>query len=324
MKILITGGAGFIGSHLSEYLLSIGHTVTAIDILSTGQMDNITHLLPHQNFQFVTGSITDQAIIDQLVSRCDVVIHLAAVVGVQLVVDRPVQTLETNVFGTEIVLKAAHHHHKKILIASSSEVYGKGVKIPFNEADDRLLGPTTSTRWGYAASKALDEFLALAYHQEYDLPVVIFRLFNTVGPRQTGRYGMVIPRFVRQALNNEQLTVYGDGSQTRCFCDVADVVRAITALVSLPEAVGNVYNIGGNEEVSIADLARKVIDLTGSSSSLTFVPYEQAYGVKFQDMLRRVPDTRKIKETADWTPTYSLTEILQRIIDHHKSQGAST
>jgi len=316
MKMLITGGAGFIGSHLGQYLLSLGHTVTAVDILSTGQIDNIAHLQPHENFHFVKGSITDVETMDQLIKECDIVFHLAAVVGVQLVVSQPVQTLETNVFGTEIVLKAAHRHHKKILIASSSEVYGKGVRIPFSEDDDRLLGPTTSTRWGYAASKALDEFLALGYYQEYDLPVVIFRLFNTVGPRQTGRYGMVIPRFVRQALSNDPMTIYGDGSQTRCFCDVADVVRAITALATLPEAVGQVFNIGGSEEISITALAQKVIELTASQSSLTYIPYEQAYGVDFQDMLRRVPDTRKIKETADWTPTYNLTEILQRIIDH--------
>jgi UDP-glucose 4-epimerase len=323
MKALITGGAGFIGSHLSEYLLSLGHFVTTVDTLSTGQRENISHLLPHERFRFVEGSVTDRSLLKAPVEQCDIIFHLAAVVGVKLVVSSPLKTLETNVRGTEIVLQVAQEKQKKVLLASSSEVYGKGVKLPFNEDDDRLLGPTSSARWSYAASKALDEFMALAYHQEYGLPVVIFRLFNTVGPRQTGRYGMVIPRFVQQALNNEPLTVYGNGEQTRCFCDVADAVRAITALATAPEAVGKIFNIGNNQEISIARLAQEVINLTGSHSNIQYISYEDAYGPGFQDMARRVPDIGKIKEVADWQPTYSLTEILERVIAYYKEKDAS-
>ena len=324
MRALITGGAGFIGSHLGEYLLSLGHSVTAIDILSTGQRENISHLSGRKDFHFVQDSITNRPRLTDLIAHCDVIFHLAAVVGVKLVVNSPLKTLETNVRGTEIILQVAQEQQKKVLLASSSEVYGKGIKIPFSEDDDRLLGPTSSSRWSYAASKALDEFMALAYHQEYGLPVVIFRLFNTVGPRQTGRYGMVIPRFVEQALNNEPITVYGNGEQTRCFCDVADVVRAITALATAPEAVGNIFNIGNNQEISIARLAQMVIDLTGSQSTIQYVSYEDAYGPGFQDMARRVPDIRKIKEAADWQPIYSLTEILERVIAYCKDNEVSS
>ena len=320
MKVLVTGGAGFIGSHLCEYLLSLGHTVTALDTLSTGRLENISHLSRQRQFRFVNDSITNRPAVDDLVSQTEVIIHLAAAVGVKLVLDSPVAMLKTNVLGTESVLEAARRHQKKVLLASSSEVYGKGVKVPFSEDDDRLLGPTSRSRWGYAASKAIDEFLALAYHQEYDLPVVIFRLFNTVGPRQTGRYGMVIPRFVRQALDNAPLTVYGSGEQTRCFCDVADVVRAITALAINPAAVGQIYNIGGDEEISIADLAREIIALTGSQATIHYTPYQDVYGPGFQDMARRVPDIRKIRETVAWTPTYSLTEILQRVIAFQRAK----
>jgi UDP-glucose 4-epimerase len=233
---------------------------------------------------------------------------------VQLVVQQPLRTIETNIRGTEIVLKAAQAQGKKILLASTSEVYGKGVRVPFNEEDDRRLGPTHLSRWSYAASKALDEFLAFAYHHEFGLPIVIFRLFNTVGPRQTGRYGMVIPRLVRQALRHEPLTIYGDGSQSRCFCDVADVVRAIDALAQSAAAVGQVFNIGSNEEVSIAELARQIIDLTGSRSTLQFVPYEEAYGPGFEDMQRRVPDIQKIRQAIGWQPSRSLSQILERVI----------
>jgi UDP-glucose 4-epimerase len=318
MKTLITGGAGFIGSHLSEYLLAAGRPVTVLDDLSTGRLDNIARLLEEDDFSFVQGSILNEPLVDQLVGQADLVIHLAAVVGVQLVVQQPLRTIETNIRGTEAVLKAAQAHHKKVMLASTSEVYGKGVSLPFREADDRRLGPTHLSRWSYAASKALDEFLAFAYHQEYGLPVVIFRLFNTVGPRQTGRYGMVIPRFVRQALRDEPLTIYGDGSQSRCFCDVADVVPAIDGLAQAPTAIGQVFNIGSAAEVSIADLARQIIVMTGSRSTLQFIPYDEAYGPGFEDMQRRVPDTSKIKQAIGWQATRSLAQILEQVIAYER------
>jgi UDP-glucose 4-epimerase len=318
MRYLITGGAGFIGSHLCEALLSQGHRVVAIDNLSTGRTDNISHLRPLPHFQFVHETIDNAQVLDRLTSESDVVVHLAAAVGVQLIVQDPVHTIQTNIMGTEAVLVAAQRYSCKVLIASTSEVYGKGVRVPFHEEDDRLMGPTTRSRWAYATSKAVDEFLGLAYHSQYGLPVVVMRLFNTVGPRQTGRYGMVVPRFVRQALKGDPLTVYGDGSQSRCFSDVADVTRAIAQLAEEPRAVGQVFNIGSTEEVTIRDLAARVIALSGSSSAITYVPYDRAYGPGFEDMQRRVPSIERIGQLIGYAPRHSLDETLARVIEHER------
>ncbi len=314
-SFLITGGAGFIASHLADTLLDQGYRVQAIDNLSTGSMENIAHLLNHPRFHFARASITDTTVLDRLASEADVIIHLAAAVGVQLIVDHPVHTIETNIMGTEAVLKAALHYRCRTLIASTSEVYGKGSKLPFAEEDDVLLGATSRSRWAYAASKMVDEFLGLAYHHEYGLDVVPFRLFNTVGPRQTGRYGMVVPRFVRQALQGEPLTVYGDGTQSRCFCDVRDVVQAIAGLAQHPEATGRVYNIGNNEEVTMMQLAERVKALTGSNSPIITMPYSEAYGPGFEDMQRRVPDTTRIQQLLGWQPTRSLDNILAAVVE---------
>ncbi len=317
---LITGGAGFIGSHLADILLAMEHKILAIDNLSTGQTNNIAHLMENPNFHFVRANITDEIVMDRLASQSDIIIHLAAAVGVNLIVEHPVHTIETNVMGTEAVLKSALRYDCRVLIASTSEVYGKGSKIPFSEDDDVLIGPTSRSRWSYAASKMVDEFLGLAYQQEYGLNVVLFRLFNTVGPRQTGRYGMVVPRFVGQALRNEPLTVYGDGSQSRCFCDVRDVVRAIVDLSQHPKTPGQVYNIGSTEEVSIRELAERVKMMTKSNSSLTYVPYTEAYAPGFEDMQRRVPNTSRIHTLLDWQPSRSLDQILQAIIAYEQTK----
>jgi nucleoside-diphosphate-sugar epimerase len=318
MRYLITGGAGFIGGHLCELLLSQGHRVVAIDNLSTGRADNIAHLRPLPHFQFVHETIGNAQVLDRLTSESDVVVHLAAAVGVQLIVQDPVHTIQTNIMGTEAVLVAAQRYNCKVLIASTSEVYGKGVRVPFREDDDRLMGPTTRSRWAYATSKAVDEFLGLAYHSQYGLPVVVMRLFNTVGPRQTGRYGMVVPRFVRQALKGEPLTVYGDGSQSRCFSDVADVTRAIAQLAEEREAVGQVFNVGSTEEVTIRELAERVIALTGSSSAISYVPYEEAYAPGFEDMQRRVPSIERIHRLIGYAPRFTLDETLRRVIEYEK------
>ncbi len=315
-RALITGGAGFIGSHLAEHLLSLGDDVTIIDNLSTGRFENIAHLEGHPRFRYAIEDIRNLTVLDRLVSECDVIFHLAAAVGVFSIVSHPIDTIEVNVDGTQIVLRTARRYRRKVLIASTSEVYGKGVKVPFSEDDDRLLGPTTKSRWSYAASKALDEFLGLAYYQEIGLPVIPFRLFNTVGPRQMGHYGMVLPRFVGWALRNEPLQVFGDGQQTRCFCNVKDVVDAIHRLSQCPEAVGEVFNIGNNEEITILDLARRVIARTGSSSEIQLVPYEQAYKPGFEDMRRRVPDIRKIKRYVGWEPTTDLDQTIDQIVDY--------
>jgi len=309
-RYLITGGAGFIGSHLAETLLSQGDRVTILDNLSTGRFENIQHLVPQPAFGFAIDDIRNEVVLDRLASQCDVIVHLAAAVGVELVVKSPVHTITTNIGGTEAVLQAARRYRVKTLVASSSEVYGKGIQIPFREDDDVLLGPTCRHRWAYAASKMVDEFLSMAYHREFGLPVIPFRLFNTVGPRQVGSYGMVMPRFVRAALSGETLRVYGDGSQTRCFCHVKDSVRAIVGLAGAPAAVGRVFNVGSTEQVSILDLARRVIDLTGSASEMVFVPYEKAYAEGFEDMARRVPDITRIGETLGWQPEYSLEDII--------------
>lgn len=319
-NILVTGGAGFIGGHLCERLLQQGYRVVAIDNLSTGRLENIAHLRALPHFQFVRETITNSQVLDRLTSEADVVIHLAAAVGVQLIVENPVHTIETNIMGTDMVLTTANRYGCKVLLASTSEVYGKGVSVPFREEDDRLMGPTTRNRWAYATSKAVDEFLGLAYHQQFGLPVVIMRFFNTVGPRQTGRYGMVVPRFVRQALRNEPLTVYGDGQQSRCFGDVADISGAIMGLMNHPGAVGEVFNIGNTQEVTVTELAEMVIALTGSQSTIHYIPYEEAYAPGFEDMRRRVPSIDKIAALIGYRPQYGLDSILRRVIEYERTQ----
>ena len=309
---LITGGAGFIGSHLGEALIEAGHRVVAIDDLSTGRIENITSLCAHRNFHFARAAIENDLVLDRLTSEADVVVHLAAAVGVKLIVERPVQTIETNVGGTERVLQAALRYGCRVLIASTSEVYGKGSKIPFTEDDDVVLGATSRSRWAYAASKMVDEFLGLAYGREYGLPVVILRLFNTVGPRQTGRYGMVIPRFVEQARSGEPITVYGDGTQSRCFCDVADVVRAIVGLAEHPDAPRQVFNVGATDSISIHELAVRVRDIVGSRSEIIRVPYDEAYAPGFEDMARREPNIGRIRALLGWEPVIPLEQILRR------------
>ena len=320
---LITGGAGFIGSHLAETLLARGDSVTVIDDLSTGSFANIEHLTGNPRFRFAIESITNEVVLDRLASECNVIYHLAAAVGVQLIIQQPVHTIETNVMGTEAVFKAALRYRAKVLVASTSEVYGKSGRVPFAEDDDITLGPTSRNRWAYAATKMVDEFLALAYHREHGLPVVIFRLFNTVGPRQTGRYGMVIPRFVRQALAGEPLTVYGDGSQSRCFCNVSDSVRAIAGLAEARDAVGRVFNIGSTEEVTILELARRTLALASDGDDnwqqqIRFISYEDAYALGFEDMQRRVPDISRIGQTIGWSPLIPLDTTLQQVIDFVK------
>jgi UDP-glucose 4-epimerase len=324
-RTLITGGAGFIGSHLAEALLSRGQHVTIIDDLSTGSLDNVRHLIGHERFRFAIETIGNEMVLDRLASECDVIFHLAAAVGVQLIIQRPVHTIETNVMGTEAVLKAALRYRARVLVASTSEVYGKSERVPYSEDDDVVLGPTVRNRWAYAASKMVDEFLALAYHREHGLPVTIFRLFNTVGPRQTGQYGMVIPRFVQQALAGQPLTVYGDGMQTRCFCNVLDSVQAIAGLAEAAEAVGQVFNVGSTEEVTILELARRALTLAaggddaGWRDRVTLVPYAQAYAAGFEDMLRRVPDISKIRHAIGWQPTIPLEETLRQVIAYCRS-----
>ncbi len=317
-KALITGGAGFIGSHLAERLLDRGHEVTIIDNLSTGQFENIAHLEKRIGFHYAIEDIRNATVMDRLVSECDVIYHLAAAVGVFSIVSSPIDTIEINVGGTEVVLRTARRYRKKVLIASTSEVYGKNEKVPFNEDDDRTLGPTNKNRWSYAASKELDEFLALAYHKAADLPVVLFRLFNTVGARQRGHYGMVLPRFVKWALKGEPIQVYGDGKQQRCFGNVNDVIQAIVGLAEAPDAVGELFNIGSNEEVTIYELAERVRARTGSNSEIVLIPYDQAYEAGFEDMRRRVPDLTKIKNLLGWSPTTHLDETIDQIIAYQR------
>ncbi len=321
MKVLITGGAGFIGSHLTRSLLDRGDQVTILDNLATGNFTNITPFVGKPGFSFAIDSLDNALVIDRLASQVDAIVHLAAAVGVQLVVERPTETIETNVLGTHAVLAAARRYRCRTLIASTSEVYGKGVRIPFNEDDDLLLGPSSRSRWSYAASKLLDEFLGLAAHREHGLPVTIMRFFNTVGPGQTGRYGMVVPRLVRQALRGEAITVYGDGEQSRCFCHVADTVRALISLLDQPERTsGEIYNIGSNEEVTINQLANAVIERTDTTSTLRYVDYSDAYAPGFEDMRRRVPDTTKIYQTVGWRPQHDLTKILDDVIEFERQQ----
>jgi len=319
MRVLITGGAGFIGSHLAEALLGGGHQVTVIDDLSTGSFDNIAHLKGLAGFRYTIDTVMNEPLLAELVDQCDVVYHLAAAVGVRLIVEAPVRTLETNVHGTEVVLKAAAKKQRTVVVASTSEVYGKSDAVPFREDGDIALGPTVKHRWAYACSKALDEFLALAYWKERRLPIIIVRFFNTVGPRQTGRYGMVVPNFVRQALAGEPITVFGDGTQTRCFTYVGDVVGALTAIVTREEAYGSVYNVGNTEEISILGLAERVKALTKSASPIVTIPYDQAYESGFEDMPRRVPDLTKIRALIGYEPRVPLDEILQLVVDYQRT-----
>jgi UDP-glucose 4-epimerase len=318
MRALITGGAGFVGSHLADLLLSQGHEVFVLDNLSTGSIDNIAHLKKHPRFHYTIDSVINEPVLAELVDQADVVFHLAAAVGVKLIVEQPVHTIETNVKGTEVVLTAANKKKKLVLIASTSEVYGKNTAVPFSEDADLVLGPTIKHRWAYACSKAIDEFLALAYWKEKKLPVIVVRLFNTVGPRQTGQYGMVIPNFVRQALAGEPITVFGDGEQTRSFTHVDDVVGALLKLVSEPSAVGQVFNIGNVEEVSINELAKRVRKMAGSKSAIKLVPYEEAYESGFEDMPRRVPELSKIRALIGYEPKHSLEDILTDVIDYFR------
>ena len=321
MHFLITGGAGFIGSHLCERLLDERHAVHVIDDLSTGSLANVEPLLSRPGFSLTVDTIFNEAVLAEWMDRCDAVFHLAAAVGVRLIVEAPVRTIETNVHGTELVLRHAGRGRTPVILASTSEVYGKGARVPFSETSALVLGSPRQHRWAYACSKALDEFLGLAYWKERQLPVTVVRLFNTVGPRQIGRYGMVVPTLVRQALAGEPLTVFGDGSQTRSFADVTDVVRALIGLAAEPRAAGDVFNVGNPEEVSILELARQVLHVSGSRSPIVTVPYDEAYEAGFEDLPRRVPDIAKIRRLIHWTPTRGLTEILARVVAHEVACG---
>jgi UDP-glucose 4-epimerase len=318
LRVLITGGAGFVGSHLSDALVMRGDEVFVLDNLSTGSIDNIAHLKADPRFHYTIDSVTNEPLLAEMIDTCDVVVHLAAAVGVKLIVEAPVHTIETNVHGTEVVLKHANKKKKLVLIASTSEVYGKSAEVPFREDADLVLGPSEKHRWAYACSKLIDEFLALAYWKERKLPVVIVRLFNTVGPRQTGQYGMVIPNFVRQALAGQPITVFGDGTQSRSFTYVGDVVRAMVALINEPAAVGHVFNIGHGAEISMNALAEKVKSLTSSPSEVVHIPYDRAYESGFEDMPRRVPDTAKLQALIGFRPTVELDEILTRVIESYR------
>lgn len=320
MTVLITGGAGFIGSHLAERLLAAGVRVLVLDDLSTGAMANIEALTDHPHFSYRIGSVRDEPLVAELVDRCDVTVHLAAAVGVRLIVERPVHTIETNVHGTEVVLNAVARKRKKVVIASTSEVYGKSARVPFCEEADLMLGPTTHSRWAYACSKALDEWLALAYAREREVPVIIARFFNTVGPRQTGQYGMVLPTFARQALLGEPITVYGTGAQSRCFGHVGDAVEAVFRLIQTPAAVGEVFNIGTDEEVTIDELARLVRAAAGSRSEIVHIPYSDAYAEGFEDMPRRVPDVTKLERTIGFRPRTPLGTIIADVIAHERQR----
>jgi UDP-glucose 4-epimerase len=315
MRFLVTGGAGFIGSHLADHLIENGHSVHVLDDLSTGRLENIDHLVNHPSFDLTVASVAERGAFAALVGQTDVVVHLAAAVGVRLIVESPVRAIETNVRCSEIVLEQANIVNKPVLIASTSEVYGKSDSLPFREDGDLQLGPTSKARWAYACSKAIDEFLAMAYSRERGLPITVVRLFNTVGPRQTGSYGMVVPRLVGQALAGKPLSVYGDGSQTRCFCHVADVVRGLEGLLDDEGAWGNVFNVGSTAEISILELARRVIELTGSQSEIALTPYDEVYGPGFEDMYRRVPDISKVNKLIGWSPKHSLDQIIADVAE---------
>ncbi len=323
MKVFITGGAGFIGSHLAERLLARGDRVLVLDDLSTGTMDNIAHLVGTPGFDYRIGSALDVPLVSECVDRCDVSVHLAAAVGVRLIVEQPVHTIETNVGATETVLEAAAKKNKLVLVASTSEVYGKSTKFPFNEDDDLHLGPTTHSRWAYACSKALDEWLALAYWREKKVPVIVARFFNTVGPRQTGRYGMVLPNFAAQAISGEPITVYGTGTQARCFGHVQDAVESILRLIATPAAVGQVFNIGNDEEVTIHRLAELVREAAGSQSEIRLIPYSEAYAEGFEDMLRRVPDVRKLEKAIGFRPRTPLAQIITDVVADQRARLAA-
>jgi len=318
LKALVTGGAGFIGSHLCERLLEMGWDVSVIDDLSTGRLSNIAKITDNRRFEFVESSVRDAKVVEGLAGDCDAIFHLAAAVGVQLIVDRPVHTIETNIHGTEVVLEIANRFKKKVLIASTSEVYGKNEQVPFHEDDDTLWGSTRFSRWSYACSKAIDEFLAFAYHDQFGLEVVIARIFNTIGPRQVGQYGMVVPRFVQWALKNEPVLIYGDGRQSRCFAYVGDVVEGLIGVINSDNAAGSVYNIGSDEEITIEGLADLVIAKTHSRSEKRFVPYEQAYGKEIDDMLRRVPGLERIRRQIGYEPKVNLERTLEIIISYFK------
>jgi len=320
MKYLITGGCGFVGSHLSDLLLELGHSVMVIDDLSTGAVQNILHLKGNAGFEYVIDSVLNESLVAELIDQADGVFHLAAVVGVRIVVEEPIRTITTNIDCTNVVLKHACKKGKRVLLASTSEVYGKSDKVPYREDQDLLYGPTTKSRWSYAYSKAVDEFLALAHYQTRALPVVIVRLFNTVGPRQTGNYGMVIPRFVQQALMGESLSVYGDGKQSRCFCHVADVAKALVRLMETPAATGEIFNLGSDEEITILQLAELVRKVTGSTAPITFVHYEQAYAVGFEDMQRRIPDLAKIRRVIGFQPTHNLEKIVSDVVAYTRTR----
>ncbi len=320
MRVLITGGAGFIGSHLADAYIERGDEVFVIDDLSTGTIENIQHLKNHRNFHYTIESVHNQPVTAELVDQCDVIFHLAAAVGVKLIVESPVRTIETNVRGTEVVLALANKKKKRVLVASTSEVYGLSTDVPFREDGNLVMGATTKGRWSYACSKAIDEFLALAYWREKKLPTIIVRLFNTVGPRQTGRYGMVIPTFVKQALAGRPITVYGDGGQTRCFGYVGDVVAALVRVMDHQQAVGQVFNIGSDEEISILELAERIKKLTNSESEIVFVPYDEAYEEGFEDMPRRIPDTTKVRNLVDFRPQVNLDGILRSVIEYQSGR----
>jgi UDP-glucose 4-epimerase len=320
MRVLITGGAGFIGSHLAEALLARGDDVLILDDLSTGSMENIRHLKPNPSFHYWIDSVMNRVLLAELVDESDLVIHFAAAVGVRLIVESPVHTIETNVKGTELVLQAAQKKKKTVLVASTSEVYGKSTEIPFREDGDLVMGATSKGRWSYAASKALDEFLGLAYYREKKLPVIVSRFFNTIGPRQTGRYGMVVPNFVRQAMSGKPITVFGDGKQSRCFCHVGDVIQALLKLVASPKAIGEVFNIGSTEEISIEDLAKLVKRRVGSNSEIRYIPYEQAYEEGFEDMFRRVPSVEKIGKCIGWKASTPLDATIDSIAHYFEER----
>ncbi len=321
MRYLVTGGAGFIGSHLAERLLDQSHAVTVLDDLSTGRAQNIAALHGRQGFQFVRDSVESESTVGVLMAQCDGVFHLASAVGVQLIVDEPVRTIRTTIHGTEVVLDAASRFARPVLITSSSEVYGKATRVPFSEEDDVVMGPTHHSRWCYAYAKGIDEFLGLAYHKQFALPVTVVRLFNTVGPRQVGMYGMVLPRFVSAALAGRPLQVYGDGSQTRCFCHVSDVVAALIRLAQSGQNCGKVFNLGSDEEISIADLARRVIHLCDSPSVIEYISYEKAYGQPFDDLSRRVPKLDRIRSAVGFAPQLGLDQIIRSVIESQRAQS---
>jgi UDP-glucose 4-epimerase len=320
---LVTGGAGFIGSHLADALLARGDHVVALDNLSTGHLSNLDAAGGHPNFRFVQASVLDEMAVDEVTHQCDVVVHLAAAVGVKLIVEEPLKSLTTNIRGSEIVIEAAHRYRRKVMVASTSEIYGKNSSDMLHETSDRILGSPTVARWAYSTAKAVDEVLCYAYNKERDLPTIVARLFNTVGPRQSAAYGMVIPRFVQQALADDPITVFGDGTQTRCFGHVTDIVDGLLRLLDHPDAIGEVFNVGSPGEISMLDLGKKIIDMTGSSSSIEMIPYDQAYEVGFEDMQRRVPDTTKLRSLTGWAPSRTLDDILRDSIAEARLQPSS-